>query len=784
MPSLAHAHTSLLAARVRFRRRTRRRGSQVRDGDLKNIVGTVQTISQTGSIVVMPTSTEGLFKKGQFKDGLAFEAEQLQKWFKMGDHVKVTGGTRHVGETGLIVQVGRSGEGSSSDGKRGDLDQLHIFSDLTQAEIVVPAYYVQECSDVSSGLETLGQYALHDLVTLDRTQAAVIIKVEHSSFRLLTTANEEVQVPLSQMGRKKSSRGVPALDVNGKRLEANSPVVILDGPKKDKSVIVKHIFKSFLFVHDVKDTKERAGIYCARARQVALADAASNAPSMQGFDATSGADSNPHGMAQPAMGGGRFVPQSPSHLGGGGGGVGFGGGGAMGGDGGGFDGGRGDGGKGGGKGGGRGGGRGRGRGADYRIGKAVRMTRGSWKGYHGTVKTVSEKMALVELHGKQKSVNVPLDALFLMESMDAGGGGATAAAASGGGGGGGAYGGGGAWSGMGGGWSDQDGSRTPSHDGHMRTPLRADGFRTPMHEDSFYGSRTPMHDGSRTPMHDSAFGAPGTPMHDGSRTPLHESAWDPSSRTPAHRPVTPDAGGNSAFDGGFGTEWNSMGGAAGLGSSLQGSASPFHGIGGSGSLGSFDAGGYGSMAGGFGGGFGSNPFAAGADANPLAGFDASPFDQSTPGGSAAGGNASAAGLSSTTWTPTTPSGSSVGGGSTAASASATPMGVAAEPPLPENIQVKLVDGRKGTITEVRSGPTYMVTLSDGGGTVSASRDELDVVRPAKKDKLIILKGDLAGSTGTLIGIDGADGIVKMVSNSDIKILDLDFCARLADGLLG
>ena len=98
--------------------------------------------------------------------------------------------------------------------------------------------------------------------------------------------------------------------------------------------------------------------------------------------------------------------------------------------------------------------------------------------------------------------------------------------------------------------------------------------------------------------------------------------------------------------------------------------------------------------------------------------------------------------------------------------------------------MKLVDGRKGTITEVRSGPTYMVTLSDGGGTVSASRDELDVVRPAKKDKLIILKGDLAGSTGTLIGIDGADGIVKMVSNSDIKILDLDFCARLADGLLG
>ena len=35
------------------------------------------------------------------------------KWFKMGDHVKVTGGTRHVGETGLVVRVGR-GESTST----------------------------------------------------------------------------------------------------------------------------------------------------------------------------------------------------------------------------------------------------------------------------------------------------------------------------------------------------------------------------------------------------------------------------------------------------------------------------------------------------------------------------------------------------------------------------------------------------------------------------------------------------------------------------------------------
>ena len=42
--------------------------------------------------------------------------------------------------------------------------------------------------------------------------------------------------------------------------------------------------------------------------------------------------------------------------------------------------------------------------------------------------------------------------------------------------------------------------------------------------------------------------------------------------------------------------------------------------------------------------------------------------------------------------------------------------------------------------------------------------------------------DLLGQTGTLIGIDGTDGIVKMASNSDIKILDLEQLGKMGDTL--
>ena len=157
---------------------------------------------------------------------------------------------------------------------------MYIFSDLTQAEIIVPASHVTECSDVSAGLETLGQYALYDLVTVDRTQAACVVKVEHSSFKLLSTTNEELSGPLGNMGRKKSSKGVVALDLDGSKIEVNSPVTIIDGPRKDKRGFVKHIFKSFVFVHDVKDRRPSRASTFPRARQCRFADGAAAKPSL------------------------------------------------------------------------------------------------------------------------------------------------------------------------------------------------------------------------------------------------------------------------------------------------------------------------------------------------------------------------------------------------------------------------------------------------------------------------------------------------------------------------
>jgi transcription elongation factor SPT5 len=102
----------------------------------------------------------------------------------------------------------------------------------------------------------------------------------------------------------------------------------------------------------------------------------------------------------------------------------------------------------------------------------------------------------------------------------------------------------------------------------------------------------------------------------------------------------------------------------------------------------------------------------------------------------------------------------------------------------EDIQVKVVNksfrngeqylNEEGVIKRVNKDGTCDVKMKDG--LVVIPKDCLEAVLPRKKDTIKIIRGDYAGGIGTLIGIDGADGIVKMTVNLDIKILDLHHLA--------
>jgi transcription elongation factor SPT5 len=68
----------------------------VSEGELINLLGTVLKI-EDNVVTIMP-------KHEDLKDPLEFPANELRKYFKLGDHVKVILG-QHEGDTGLIVRV-------------------------------------------------------------------------------------------------------------------------------------------------------------------------------------------------------------------------------------------------------------------------------------------------------------------------------------------------------------------------------------------------------------------------------------------------------------------------------------------------------------------------------------------------------------------------------------------------------------------------------------------------------------------------------------------------------
>ena len=68
---------------------------EVIEGELSNLTGKILTIE--GNIITMMPNHEDL------NQPLDFQAHELKKFFKLGDHVKVISG-RYEGDTGLIVR--------------------------------------------------------------------------------------------------------------------------------------------------------------------------------------------------------------------------------------------------------------------------------------------------------------------------------------------------------------------------------------------------------------------------------------------------------------------------------------------------------------------------------------------------------------------------------------------------------------------------------------------------------------------------------------------------------
>eukprot|EP00041_Stephanoeca_diplocostata_P027780 m.771705 g.771705 ORF g.771705 m.771705 type:complete len:1102 (+) comp23245_c0_seq1:58-3363(+) len=314
---------------------------EVREGDLINLLGTVLSIE--GHMVTMQPHHEDLH------DPISFEYGHLAKAFKSSDHVKVTDG-HYSGETGLVVKI--------------DNDVIHVVSDLTLKEIKVKASDLQLASDVASGMDSLGQFGLHDLVQLDPRTVACVVRIERDMLFVVDQDGNDKQVKPIAVQPLRNRRDGSAVDCDRNEIRKKTIVKVLEGPCKGRRGAVLHVHRSSLFIYQ-REILENNGVYVVRSRHVKVAGGGGAA--LRG------------GMSQQSRG--NIVPESPRIHGG-------------------PDTGRGNAGRGRGSG-------GRGRGGRQRrselINKTVRVINGPYKGAMGSVKDATDVTARVELHAVPKT---------------------------------------------------------------------------------------------------------------------------------------------------------------------------------------------------------------------------------------------------------------------------------------------------------------------------------------------------------------------------------------------
>lgn len=434
---------------------------QVAEGELLHLQGQVITIDGN-NITILPRHED-------LKDLLEFPAHELQKFFQVGDHVKVIEG-RHEGDTGLIVRV--------------EDNVVFMVSDLTMDEIKVAPKTLQLCQEMGTGVDSMGQFSLQDLVQLDPQTVGVIVRLEKESMQVLNIHGKLVHVKPQALTKRKENRNALALDAEQNSIQSKDIVKVVDGPHSGRQGQIRHVFRSYIFLHSRLMT-ENGGMFVCRARHVVLAGG-KRADSTQSSPGLSG-------MMSPRI-------SSPMHPSSGGQG----------------------------RGGAYGGGPPRVQRDRTLIGQTVRITEGPYKGYIGIIKDATDSTVRLELHSMMRTISVDRNRVAVLGQKGKDGSTTSYGRTP-------MY---GSQTPMYGSGSRTPlyGSQTPIHDG-SRTPHY--GSQTPLHE----GSQTPGRSGawdpsvSNTPMRqsDSDFS-----FDESSPSPQPYGSTIPS--TPGYSPDTPQSG--------------------------------------------------------------------------------------------------------------------------------------------------------------------------------------------------------------------------------------------------
>ena len=220
---------------------------EVIEGELTHLQGKIIAID--GSKITMMPKHEDL------KEPLDFQAHEIRKYFQVGDHVKIISG-QYEKDTGLIVRV--------------EDKYIVLFADLTLHEIKVLPKDCQICADMATGVDSMGQFTLGDLVQLDAATVGVIVRLEKENFQVLNIHGKVVHVRHQAVSKRKDGKRAVALDSEQNQITVKDQVKVIDGLHSGRQGEIRHLYRGYAFIHS-RLLLENGGIFVCKTRNLQLA---------------------------------------------------------------------------------------------------------------------------------------------------------------------------------------------------------------------------------------------------------------------------------------------------------------------------------------------------------------------------------------------------------------------------------------------------------------------------------------------------------------------------------
>jgi len=215
---------------------------EIYQGEAVGVQGRVVTI-QNGIVTLNVT-------KGPLRgQNVETPVKTVRKLFEIGKTVKVVGGVHNDAE-GMVTAVHG--------------DKVTIFTD-NQNRIEVFSRDLRDAS-AATAAHVISKYQHLELVQLDASTVAVVIKVESEVLTVMDQNGNVRQLPPSSIPQKVESRRVTvAADRDGNEVRVGDTVRESSGENRQGSIL--HIWRHFLFLRD-RTTRENSGVFVARSHSV------------------------------------------------------------------------------------------------------------------------------------------------------------------------------------------------------------------------------------------------------------------------------------------------------------------------------------------------------------------------------------------------------------------------------------------------------------------------------------------------------------------------------------